>query len=253
MLPAPLYANDDGSNPQNPTGAVLSTEDLLQIIDIAREQDIFVHADEVYRPLFHDAATSNIPKSILSFGYDKAISTSSMSKAYSLAGIRIGWVCSKDRDFVERVASVRDYTTISVSQLDDRVAALALEPSTRRLLIQRNLSLAKRNLEALHNFIKEFSWACRWVSPRGGTTAMVQFRNKGGGIVDDVVFCKRLQERKGVMLLPASKCFGHGDDYHGYVRFGFVPEHNVLVAGLDALRAFLHSEDYSSLPLVQFS
>lgn len=77
-----------------------------------------------------------------------------MSKVMSLAGIRIGWIASNSRDLVESIAAVRDYTTISVSQLDDAVAAFVLEPSTWAKLLQRNLDLAKANLAALQSFCR---------------------------------------------------------------------------------------------------
>lgn len=87
-------------------------------------------ADEVYRPLFHSlpAGEANRP-SIISLGYKKTVATFSMSKAWSLAGIRVGWIASRDSSIMEAVRSARNYTTISVSQLDDRIAAFALSDS----------------------------------------------------------------------------------------------------------------------------
>ena len=108
-------------------------------------------SDEVYRPLFHGISPMDpeFPSSILSMGYTNAIATGSMSKAYALAGIRVGWVASRNKDIIEKCQVARDYTTISVSQLDQSVAAFSLDQDTIHALLSRNIQLAKANLELL--------------------------------------------------------------------------------------------------------
>jgi aspartate/methionine/tyrosine aminotransferase len=189
-----------------------------------------------------------MPPSILEFGYEKVISTSSMSKAFSLAGIRLGWIASPDPEIIEACASARDYTLISVGQIDDGVAAHALSSPCVENLLQRNIQLARQNLDALESFVKEFNWAVNWTRPKAGTTAFLKFVDREGRAINDVVFCQRLQETTGVMLVPGSRCFGGGDDFHGFVRLGYVPELEVMVDGLQALRQFMHNE-YEKLPL----
>ncbi|KAF9882903.1 hypothetical protein FE257_004917 [Aspergillus nanangensis] len=236
------------NNPQNPTGAVLHHDILQGLVDIARQHDITIHSDEVYRPLFHSLPHEQAqPPSILSFGYEKTVATGSMSKAFSLAGIRVGWIASRSRAIVEQCASTRNYTVISVSQIDDRIATYALSTPTVHNLLQRNLNLAGRNLDVLEEFLREFAWAVQWVRPQAGTTAFVKFINRQGEPVDDVAFCRLLQERSGVMFVPGSRCFSGGRDFKGYVRVGFVPEHQVLVDGLKALRMFMQ-EQYHLVP-----
>ena len=106
------------NNPNNPTGATIPKSILQALVDFAQEMDIIILSDEVYRPLFHGISPidSDFPPSIISMGYNKTIVTGSMSKAYSLAGIRIGWIASRDKSIIEAIATARDYTTISVSQ-----------------------------------------------------------------------------------------------------------------------------------------
>ncbi|KAI9929436.1 hypothetical protein AWENTII_009164 [Aspergillus wentii] len=227
------------NNPQNPTGAVLHRDVLQGIVDIARQHNITIHSDEVYRPLFHSSVT---PPSILSFGYEKTIATGSMSKAFSLAGIRLGWIASPSRAIIEACASTRDYTTISVSQIDDQIATAALSSPTVGNLLARNVNLARRNLAVLGGFMEKYAWAVRWVRPQAGTTAFVKFVNRNGDPVDDVLFCKRLQEKTGLMFVPGSRCFGGDVDFKGYVRVGYVPEHQVMVDGLEALSRFMEEE-----------
>ncbi|KAL4804815.1 hypothetical protein BDV18DRAFT_153152 [Aspergillus unguis] len=237
------------NNPQNPTGAIIPQEQLDEIVEIARESNIYIFCDEVYRPLFHSISPMDkeFPSSALSLGYERAIVTGSMSKAYSLAGIRVGWIASRDRSIIEACASARDYTTISVSQLDDAVASYALAPTTIHGLLKRNLELARTNIAILEKFIESHRWACDWVKPRAGTTAFVRF-NKMGKPVNDVAFCEMVLKNTGVMFVPGCLCFGEGEDFHGYVRIGYVCETQVLEDGLAALKEFLE-DGYEDVPV----
>ena len=215
----------------------------------AEEHDLIILCDEVYRPLFHSIGPMEpeFPPSILSMGYSKTIATGSLSKAYALAGIRVGWVASRSREIIEACASVRDYTNISVSHIDDQIASFALSADTVHGLLARNIQLAKKNLSLLEAFIEKHRWACEWIKPVAGTTALVKFSRQGQE-VDDVEFCRSLQEEKGVMFAPVSRCFGGGKEFKGYVRIGFVCETKVLEEGLAELREFMRAE-FASVPL----
>jgi aspartate/methionine/tyrosine aminotransferase len=221
------------------------------LVDIAREKSIIIHSDEVYRPVFHgiSPADPKFPPTILSLGYERTVATGSVSKAYSLAGLRVGWVASRDKSIVEAIADARDYTTISVGQIDEAVASFALAPDCIHNLLKRNIDLARTNLAILEKFIDSHRWACDWVKPQAGTTAFVRF-NKMGKPVNDVAFCEMLQERTGVMFVPGSLCFGGGEDFKGYVRIGFVNETEVLEQGLNALREFME-DGYEDVPSVK--
>lgn len=221
----------------------------MQIVEIAQEHDLIVMSDEVYRPIFHSISPLDpeFPPSVLSLGYPKAVVTGSMSKAYALAGIRVGWVASRSREIVEACASVRDYTIISVSQLDDAVASFALAPETIHRLLGRNIELARTNVAILESFIEQHRWAFEWVKPVAGTTAFVKV-TKMGREVDDKVFCELLQERTGVMFCPGRLCFGEGDKFTGYVRIGYVCETQVLKEGLEQVRVFMR-EHFNDVPL----
>ncbi|KAF2270937.1 aminotransferas-like protein [Lojkania enalia] len=229
------------NNPNNPTGAVLGKPFLQQVIDVAAENDIAILCDEVYRPIFHsiNPLDSDFPPSLLSMGYKKAIVTGSMSKAYALAGIRVGWIASRDPEIVEKIAEARHYTTISVSQLDERVAAYALHPNTIHSLLARNIQLAKTNLELLQKFIIKNEDECEWVKPLAGTTAFVKFYREGKA-VDSTDFCKKLVEKTGVLFVPGNECFG--EDFKGYVRIGFVNHTEIVKDGLSKVTQFLRKE-----------
>lgn len=219
-------------------------------MDIARAHSIIIHADEVYRPIFHgiSPADPEFPPSLLSLGYDNVVTTGSMSKAYSLAGIRVGWIASRNKEIVDRCMVSRDYMTISVSQIDDAVATQALAPYTIHSLLHRNIQLAKTNLAILEKFIESHRWACDWTKPRAGTTAFVRF-SKMGRPVDDELFCRLLLEKTGVLIVPGSRCFGRDGEFRGYVRIGFVSETDVLEKGLEKLRQFMKEEFIDAVPL----
>lgn len=226
------------NTPNNPTGATIPKSVLRGLVDFARERDITILSDEVYRPLFHSISPvdEEFPPSLISMGYEKTIVTGSMSKAYSLAGIRIGWIASRSRSIIEAIAAARDYTTISVSQLDDQVASYALSPNVLHALLGRNIQLAKTNLALVEKFVNEHSSVCSWVKPTGGTTAFIKFEQKGQP-VDDVNFCIDVIEKTKVMFLPGSKCFGQ--EFKGFVRLGFVSETDVLQKALENLGAYV--------------
>jgi len=249
------------SNPNNPTGAILPDSLLTSLISIASSHNppITILSDEVYRPLFHSPSPHNtpLPPSILnaSTTYPNLIATGSLSKAYSLAGIRIGWLATRSRPLLELFASARDYTNISVSIADQAVAAFALSPTCLPALLDRNMKLAAGNLQILSSYVER--WAARgwaqWTRPMAATTAFVEFM-RDGRAVQAVEFCKRLQAETGVMFLPGDRGFGNqsegGKRYEGYVRIGYVPERKVLEDGLRVCDEWMERE-WESLPLVE--
>ena len=239
------------NNPNNPTGAIIPKSALEEVVSVARKCNITILSDEVYRPLFHSIGPweDEFPPSAINLGYDNVIVTGSLSKAYSLAGIRTGWIACKSRPIIEQCAGMRHYNTISVSMLDQAIAAEALSDKFIHALLARNIQLAKTNLGILEGFIEEHRWACSWVKPVAGTTAFVKFA-KMGKPINDVVFCEALQEKTGVMFCPGSRCFGAGEDFKGYIRIGFVQETRILRDGLAALTEFMEDE-YENIPTVK--
>ncbi|KAH0530076.1 hypothetical protein TsFJ059_004748 [Trichoderma semiorbis] len=228
------------NNPNNPTGVPIPRDVVYKIVDFAKARGIMILSDEVYRPLFHNGLEDNaeMPPSVADLGYDKAIVTGSLSKAYSLGGIRVGWIASGDKAIVERLVEARHYVTISVSQLDDQVASYALSPTVRGALMKRNIQQAKHNADMLKAFVEAHSSVCSWVAPTAGTTAFIQF-HVGGKPVDDVAFCRDVLDKTKVFLVPGSRCFGHDQDFAGYVRVGFVGSTAVLEEALQKLGVYV--------------
>ncbi|KAF3275429.1 hypothetical protein TWF970_006877 [Orbilia oligospora] len=228
------------NNPNNPTGAVLPLEVLMEIKVLAEKYDITVLSDEVYAPIYHSSPDPP-PPSFLTLGYKNTIVTGSLSKAYSLAGIRIGWIASNNADIIELLAQARDYNTIAVSQLDDIVAAYALSPTVRRALVKRNIDLCEKNLELLDDFIRKYPKHMNYVKPVSGTTAFVKFLNpRSGKVVDDVRFCEALTRDTGVLFVPGGHCFGVDEgEFKGYVRIGYACSTDTLRFGLMKVGAWI--------------
>lgn len=237
------------NNPQNPTGAILPKSLLHQLIDFAQAKNLILLCDEVYRPLFHGITpmSDSFPPSLLSCGYANTIVTGSLSKAYSLAGLRVGWIASRSSEIIEKIAQTRDYTTISVSQLDQQVAAFALSPDCIHGLLSRNIALAKANLELLERFVVKHDEFCSWTKPVAGTTAFIKFE-RDGKAVDAEKLCRDVLAKTGVMLLPGD--VGFGEEFKGYVRFGYVNKTEVVKEALEELRKYMRKE-FDDVPLCE--
>ncbi|KAL2687919.1 hypothetical protein Neosp_005489 [[Neocosmospora] mangrovei] len=234
------------NNPNNPSGAVLKRSFLQQIIDVAAQRDIIIHSDEIYRPLFHSLPSGDdMPPSIVDMGYKNVVATGSLSKAWSLAGIRIGWVASPNQEIIEWCLSVRYYTNLAVSQVDDQIATFTLDPSTKPALIARNIKLAQTNLAIMEDWVKRHASIASWVKPQAGTTAFIKLERDGKPI-HAAWLCERLYYETSVMLLPGDTTFG--DRFKGYIRIGYVQATDILVGGLKLLEGFLRKE-FNTLPL----
>jgi len=194
--------------PHNPTG-YLPTEDFYKrIINIAKKNYIYVLSDEVYRLLEYSRAERLPPACDL---YDKGISIGVMSKSFGLAGLRIGWIASKDRELYEAMASFKNYTTICNSAPSEFFSILALRNKDN--IIKRNLEIIKNNLKFLDEFFSKFDKFLTWVKPKAGSIAFPRLLIEQ----DTEKFCLDLLEKKGVLLMPSTQ-FNYGTSHF---RIGF--------------------------------
>lgn len=237
------------SNPQNPTGAITPSTTLKIIVDIAAEHDIILFSDEIYHPIFHSFPSKETenPRPMLSFGYKKTVTTNSLSKSYSLAGIRVGWLTSNDSSIIRLCENARSYCLITMSQVDEHIANFALEYERIHEIVVRNKALAEQNATIVDSFVREDSSICEWVKPVGGPIGFIKC-SRAGKPIDDYVLCDRAYEKRGLLIVPGNRCFGGDKDFPGYVRLGFGVDAKSLQAGLDQLRAFIKDE-WDSLPL----
>ncbi|WP_139488827.1 aminotransferase [Brevibacillus dissolubilis] len=211
------------NNPNNPSGAVMERDMLERIVEIARSCGAYVLCDEVYRNLLQ-ADDADVP-SIVDL-YEKGISTSSVSKALSLAGLRLGWIAAP-QEVIAECMKHRDYTTISCGMLDDILAVHALKNYDK--ILQRNRTIVRDNLAILDDWVNkepDFSY----VKPRAGTTALL----KVDVPVPSVTFCTGLLANTGAFLTPGA-CF----DMEGYVRIGYACSSPVLREGLEKVSEYV--------------
>ncbi|MCO5091859.1 aminotransferase [Bosea sp. (in: a-proteobacteria)] len=211
------------NNPNNPTGALMDEAMLREVAAIARDAGAWLLCDEVYRGT--DQTGSGLTASVADL-YEKGISTAGMSKAFSLAGLRLGWVAAP-AEVIEAVMHHRDYNTISVGMIDDHFAALALENADK--ILARSQAITRGNLAILSAWV-ENEPSISWVRPRSGTTALLKYDLD----MSSRDFCVALLQETGVMFTPGSAM-----EMEGYVRIGYANAPEVLKAGLERVSAFL--------------
>jgi len=197
--------------PHNPTGMLPTTEEWRRLAEACSSRGIRLVADEVYRFLEHDGGAT------LPAGADldeRAVSIGVMSKSFALAGLRIGWLATRDRDVLDRCARMKDYTTICSSAPSEVLALIALR--ARDQVLERSRSIVAANLEVLDSFFARRPDVFTWVRPRGGSTGFPRLVQGGPAGSSADRFAARLVEQTGVLLLPSST-FGFGDSH---VRVG---------------------------------
>ncbi len=211
------------NNPNNPTGAVIPDEMILQIAHIAKQSDAYILCDEVYRGLNHDGNPFSASFADI---YDKGISTGSMSKVFSLAGLRLGWIAANEK-VIEEINRQREYNTISVGILDDYFAAIAIE--NKEKIIKRNLEKIKIGKEILLTWSKSEPQV-KVITPNGGTTAFIRYNAP----LSSTELCKKLLHETGVLLLP-----GETMELDKYLRIGYGNNFEQLKKALEIFSGFL--------------
>jgi len=205
------------TNPNNPTGAVIEDDLMQEIVDIAKENDTYILVDEVYRNIVSDKKYETT--SIVDL-YEKGVATSSLSKAFSLAGLRVGWIVA-NQSVIKEVNHQREYNTISVSMLDDYLASIAIENKDK--IFTRNIQKRNIGLNILKNWVeKESHIEC--VIPNGGTTAFLKYTLN----MSSYDLCKMLLKDTGILFLP-----GETLEMDGYLRMGYCNFPDKLKRALD--------------------
>lgn len=207
------------NNPNNPTGSLMDRAMLEEIAAICAQAGAWLLCDEVYRGIDQEGAGSTVSVADL---YERGISTGSMSKAFSLAGLRLGWAVGS-RELIHELTIHRDYNTISVGMVDDLLASIALENA--EAILGRNRALTRANLATLSAWVDDQPHIS-WIKPQSGTTALL----KHDLPMTSREFCVDLVETTGVMLTPGSAM-----GMEGYLRIGYANTPDILAAGLALL------------------
>jgi aspartate/methionine/tyrosine aminotransferase len=211
------------NNPNNPTGSLMDAGYLAQFIEIARRSQAWVLCDEVYRGTGQEG--NGFGPAIADL-YERGISVAGMSKTFSLAGLRLGWIAAPP-EVIAAVSIRRDYSTISVGMLDDYFAALALESKDR--ILERSHRITRGNLQLLDAWVANEP-SISYVKPRAGTAALLKYDFD----IPSREFCVRLLEETGVMFTPGSVLH-----MEGWLRIGYANDPEILKAGLERVSTFL--------------
>ena len=195
--------------PHNPTGYLPSKEDYERIVESARKRGLYLFSDEMYRFLEY-GSDCRLPSACEV--YDRAISLCGMSKTFGMAGARIGWLVTRDRSLLARMAAFKDYTTICGSAPSEVLAIIALR--AKDAIISRHLARIGRNIGLLDRFFVEYQDMFEWIRPRAGTIAFPRLKGKLGALD----FCQTVAREADIMLLP-SAVYDY-DDRHFRVGFG---------------------------------
>ena len=211
------------NNPNNPSGSLIPLKQMEEIVEVARSVGAYVLCDEVYRGISEDG--SYMP-SIIDI-YEKGVSVGSMSKIFSMAGVRLGWIVTRDEALIERLKERRDYDTISCGVIDDKLAALAL--ANREKVFERNSRILFQNRQILDDWVNATP-EVYYQKPVAGTTALVYYKKD----MPSYDLCVKLLKSKGVLFTPG-ECF----EMEGAVRIGYAFDSKLLKQGLDLFAEFL--------------
>jgi aspartate/methionine/tyrosine aminotransferase len=213
------------NTPHNPTGAMLSAEELGRVYGMAESVGAWLLCDEAYRWIEVPGGDPFAPPAV-DYG-PSAISVGTISKPFGLPGLRIGWLAAP-AEVVTECWSMRDYTSLSPGKLSDALAILAFKHRDR--IVERNRKIIGQNLEATKRFVEERSEFLSWTPPRGGLLALLRYELD----VPSLELANRLSEERGVMLAPGS-AFG----FENHLRIGIGQDPPVFAEGLRRAGAFL--------------
>ncbi len=211
------------NTPHNPTGYLMSHADFEALNRFAQENNLILFCDEVYRESEYDPAT-RLPAAC-DMG-EHAVSLGVTSKTYGLAGLRIGWIATKNKQIYDRMATLKDYTTLCNSAPSEFLAEVALR--NRHKLVARNLGIIQSNLEIVDDLVTRHSSLFSWVRPTAGSMGYAKLLK---GSVED--FCDGLVRQAGVLLLPGSVY----DDPSNHFRIGLGRKN--LPQAVERLEAYL--------------
>jgi len=215
------------TNPNNPTGAVLTGDEMDAVVRAARRAGAYIVADEIYR-----GAEMEGPTTPSFWGrYDRVIITSGLSKAFGMPGLRIGWIAGPSK-VVAKIWSYRDYTTIAPGMLSDLLARRVMEPARRAAIFERTRAIMRRNWPVLAGFVDAHRGVLTVIPPRAGAIAFLRYDLPIGSLA----LCERLRTEKSVLIVPGDQV---GVPRHIRIGFGYGADHRYLLAGLERIGALV--------------
>ncbi len=209
------------TNPNNPTGAVLSEEEMDEVVRVARKAGAWIVADEIYR----GAEVSGRTSPTFWGRYGRVLVTSGLSKAFGMPGLRIGWVIGPAAR-IDRIWSYRDYTTIAPGMLSDRLARIAMEPARRESILARTRGIIRRNLPLLEGWIRRHEEIFDYVPPQAGAIVFLRYDLP----IASGRLAEKLRVERSVLIVPGDQ---FGLPRHLRIGYGYDPDH--LLGGLSRI------------------
>jgi aspartate/methionine/tyrosine aminotransferase len=194
------------NTPHNPTGYLMSRADFDELNKFVQQEKLLLFSDEVYRESEFDPST-RLPAAC-DYG-EHAVSLGVTSKTYGLAGLRIGWIATKNKKVYENMAALKDYTTICNSAPSEFLAEVAMR--NRQQLIDRNLGIIQSNVAIVDKLFTSHSSLFTWTRPQAGSMGFPKLLK---GDIEE--FCDDLVRKAGVLLLPGTMY----DDSRNHFRLG---------------------------------
>jgi len=213
-------------NPDNPTGYILTAAEMDAIVAAADRIGAWILADEVYSGVerLTDTQTPSF------WGrYDKVLAHNSLSKAYGIPGLRIGWVVGP-ADTVDEIWARHEYTTISATTLSNKLAAIALSPEVRPRLLKRTRDYIRRGYPILDAWMEDHEGTFTVAPPQAAAIAFVRYHLD----VNSTELVNRLMREKSVLIVPGDH---FGLDHHLRISYGLPPDY--LRAGLDRIHELI--------------
>jgi aspartate/methionine/tyrosine aminotransferase len=209
------------NSPHNPTGATISDEDMEALHEVTAGRGIQLVSDEVYHPIYHGRRTQSAAR------LPHATVIADLSKAFSIAGVRTGWMIEHDAERRRQYWNARAYFSISNTTTGEILSEVAIR--RRDAVLGRTQQTAERNLKLLEQFMAEHRDVLGWIPPQGGMTAFPWMLSGD----DARPFCQAAAEN-GILLAPGD-CF----DEPSHFRLGFAAAGDDFSTALDRFGAFM--------------
>lgn len=213
-------------NPDNPTGCIMTENEMDRIVRIAEKAGAWILADEVYA-----GAERTSDKRTPSFygRYDKIVAVGSLSKAYGLPGLRIGWAAAPE-EIVDEIWKRHEYTTLSATMLSNHLAAIALSPEVQPRLIKRTRDYIRKGFPVLEHWMNQHEGTFSFTPPQAAAIAFVRYNLN----INSTEFAERLIKEKSVLLVPGDH-FGMDK----FLRISYGLPHDYLTAALDRIHELI--------------
>jgi aspartate/methionine/tyrosine aminotransferase len=211
------------TNPNNPTGVALTPASMDAVAELTRAHEAWILTDEVYSGA---EAEGGVATPSFWGRHERVLATNSLSKAYGLPGLRLGWIAGPT-DLMEGLWGRTDYTTISPASLSDHLATIALEPGTRAKILERTRGIIRKNLGLMKAWMDGQEGRFAYQLPDAGAICYMRYE----AAINSTVFAEKMRTEKNVLVVPG--------DHFGmdrYLRLGTGNPEEELLEGLRRIR-----------------